>query len=134
MGSILFASSSAETKREVVPFLMKRGHRVRAVEKGSEVLLATLDEEPDLVILDLELQELPGLKTIELIKRIRHRIPLIILSDDDSVEMGQRILEKGVFSYLLKPLSLPYFGEMVECALHHPKKEGWAWPRLLQVG
>jgi len=133
MGSILLASSCEETKREVMTFLLKRGHRVRVVERGSEALLAALDEEPDLVILDLELQELPGLKTIELIKRLRPWIPLIVLSDDASVETGSRVLEKGVFSYFLKPLSLSHLGEVVECALHRPRREGRAWPRLPQV-
>ncbi len=134
MGSILLASSCGETRKEVMAFLVERGHRVRVVEKGSEALLAALDEEPDLIILDLTLQELPGLKTIELIKRLRPRIPLIVLSDDASVETGSRVLEKGVFSYFLKPLSFPHFGEVVECALNRPRKEWRAWPRLPQVG
>ncbi|MBI3990438.1 MAG: response regulator [candidate division NC10 bacterium] len=134
MGSILFASSCAETKREVLPFLVKQGYRVRGVEKGSEALLATLDEELDLVILDLELQELPGLKTIELIKRLRPWIPLIVLSNDASVETGGRVLEKGIFSYFLKPLSLSHFGEVVQCALNRPRREGRAWPRPPLVG
>lgn len=134
MGSILLASSSKETKKEVVDFLLKRGHQVKAVERGSEALLASLDEEPDLIVLDLELQELPGLKALELIKRLRPRIPLIVLSSDDSVEMGCKILEKGVFSYFLKPISLSYFGEMVECALLRMKEKGKVWARPPHVG
>lgn len=123
MGSILVASSAEETKREVMAFLLERGHRVKVVERGSEAILALFDEEPDLIVIDLELIEIPGLKTIELMKRLRPRIPLIVLSGDASMETGGRVLEKGVFSYFIKPLDLPFFGEVIDCALERTKRQ-----------
>ena len=126
IGSILVASSEEETKREVGAFLLERGHRVKVVERGSEAILALFDEEPDLIVIDLELIEIPGLKTIELVKRLRPRVPLIVLSGDASVETGGQVLEKGVFSYFIKPLDLPFFGEMIDCALERTKRQAFA--------
>lgn len=123
MGSILVASSAEETKREVVAFLLERGHRVKVVERGSEAILALFEEEPDLIVIDLELTEISGLRIIELIKRLRPRIPLIVLSGDVSMETGGRVLEKGVFFYFIKPLDLSFFGEVTDWALKRTRRQ-----------
>jgi len=118
----LLASSCEETKREVMAFLLEKAYRVRAAAGGSEALLALVEEAPDLLILDLQLGELPGVQAIELMKRLRPKVPLVVLSGDLSLETGRRVLEKGVFSYFLKPLDLALFGEVIECALRRRRE------------
>lgn len=123
MGSILVASSLEETRKQITGFLLERGYRVRAMAGGSEALLALIDDEPDLIILDLQLGEIPGLQALELVKRLRPTVPLVVLSDDLSMETGSRVLEKGVFFYFLKPLDFSLLGEVIECAIRRRKEK-----------
>jgi DNA-binding response OmpR family regulator len=125
----LIASSLEETRKQVAAFLLERDYRVKAVAGGGEALLALVDEEPDLIILDLQIGGIPGFQALELMKRLRPKVPLVVLSDDLSMETGSRVLEKGVFFYFLKPLDLSLLGEVIECALRRGReKQTWLKP------
>ena len=79
---------------------------VAAVAATGRIALARLDQKPvDLVLIDVQLEEEGGLKTI---KEIRSRFPdigLIPLADVDTsgAEMAIRALELGALDFLPKP-------------------------------
>jgi len=123
-GIILIGTSDGEMQ-ELLPGFIARNFDMGSlcVSETSDLLLEILDKQIDLTIIDLNLSGLPIEKTIQIIKKCRPGVPVIVLSDDYSVATGSRIMEQGVFYYVYKPLDMVLFRETVESALKKRAKE-----------
>jgi len=99
------------------------GNKVVCVNETSDFLLEILDKRVDLTIIDVNLSGLPTAKTIQIFKKCRPRIPVIVISDDYSVETGSSIMEHGVFYYLYKPIEPDSLREIVQSALNKRARE-----------
>ena len=119
---ILIATPEPSTKQQILDWLSAQGYRTAAVERGSDVLLAVAEDNIRLVIMDLSLQEPSGAKTVEILRKIRPRLPVIVLSGDHSIETGRQVLQHGVFYYLLKPFDLRELDQVVRTALAPGKR------------
>ncbi|MFQ6092858.1 MAG: response regulator [bacterium] len=119
--TILVATNDSETERELTNVLTE-GYIVRTVESSSEALLTLLEKDIDLIVIDLSIDGMTGLETIPIIRRTRPKIPLIVLSDDDSVETGSKVAQEGVFYYALKPLNAAELEQVAKAALKSSTK------------
>jgi len=119
---ILIATPEPSTKQQILDWLSAQGYRTAAVERGSDALLAVAEDNIGLVIVDLSLQEPSGAKTVEILRKIRPRLPVIVLSGDHSIETGRQVLQHGVFYYLLKPFDLEELDQVVRTALAPGKR------------
>jgi DNA-binding NtrC family response regulator len=88
---------------------------VRAIFKadGFEVLFAhagvsglrrAATDDPDLLILDLELPRLDGLEVLERLKRTKPGLPIVMLTNRAEVKTAMRATQLGAFDYLTKPV------------------------------
>jgi DNA-binding NtrC family response regulator len=114
---ILIATPEPLTRQELLGRLSDQGYQAIAVERGSDALLGIAEENVSLVILDSSVQEPSGIKTVEILRKMRPRLPVIVLSADHSVEAGREILQHGVFYYFVKPLDLAELDQIVRIAL-----------------
>jgi len=116
--SILIVSSDPEA-REAVHRCLSRytSCSVKETAQSGEALLWILEKEVDLAILDLQMEGIEGLTTLQIFKRSRPRIPVIVVSDSSSVEIGSRVMQQGVFYYLLKPINDRELSEVIGSAL-----------------
>lgn len=74
------------------------------VKKKIEDLLLILQETDfRIIIFDLQLAGIETLKTIRLIRRMRPKIPLIVLTNKIDKTIGGKILNEGVFNIVLAP-------------------------------
>lgn len=123
-GTILIGSSDRELLGELEGFISENFDRkVVCVEETSDFLLEILDKRVDLTIIDVNLSGLPTAKTIQIFKKCRPRVPVIVISDDYSVETGSSIMEHGIFYYLYKPLDTDNLREIVQSALNKRARE-----------
>lgn len=85
--------------------LETQGYRYKAVEKGSEAIMASISYQPDLIILDLGLPDMDG---VEIIKKTRtwSNMPIVVVSarGEDSDKIAA--LDAGADDYLTKPFSV----------------------------
>jgi DNA-binding NtrC family response regulator len=114
---VLIAASERSTRQEILDHLSVQGYQAIAVERGSDALLAVTEGNISLAILDISVQEPSGAKTVEILRKMRPRLPVIVISGDPSVEAGRQILQHGVFYYFLKPLDLDELDQIVRIAL-----------------
>lgn len=114
---ILIASPEPSAGQELLERFSAQGYQTVAVERGGDALLAVAEENIGLVVLDISIQEPSGAKTVEILRKIRPRLPVIVLSGDSSVEMGRQILQHGVLYYFLKPLNFEELDQIVRIAL-----------------
>jgi DNA-binding response OmpR family regulator len=106
---------------DVLAFTMRRaGYQVVVAHDGLEALERWREEEPGLVILDLNLPKLDGLKVCRQI-RSEGDTPVIILSvrgEEDDVVRG---LELGADDYVVKPFSPRQLIARAEAVLRRAK-------------
>ena len=103
---IIVADDERDTVATLVLLLQDNGHDVREVHRGSQVLSAVLDFDPDAVLLDIGLPELSG---HEVARKIReccgNKRPLLIGISGRYKHAADKVLAEinGINHYLVKP-------------------------------
>ncbi len=116
--SILFAISDEVMKGQVFEVLDGIAtYSLTWVGDSGDLLLKILDKDIDLAIIDENLTGMAGSKLIKIIKKSRPRIPLIIISSGNSKEELARVLEQGVFYFIIKPINGEELKEAVDSGL-----------------
>jgi DNA-binding response OmpR family regulator len=78
----------------------------------------------DLIIFDSTNQYADCLKQVKIIRRIKSKIPLIVISDDiESIE-GGKIYEEGIFHLAQKPIHKKIFKEIIKASINSVKEAG----------
>ncbi|WP_336215614.1 response regulator transcription factor [Nonomuraea sp. LPB2021202275-12-8] len=76
---------------------------VRTAETGAEAVSAAREFAPDIVVLDVMLDDIDG---FEVAKRLGERVPVLFLTARDAVEDRVQGLSLGADDYVAKPFSL----------------------------
>ena len=82
--------------------------------EGIELIKST---RPDVVMLDVRLPDLSGLKAYERIRAIDERLPVIVMTAFAKTETAIEAMRLGAFEYLVKPVDLRRLREVVTKAL-----------------
>jgi PAS domain S-box-containing protein len=93
--------------------------RLIAAMQGSLGLELARQHEPDLILLDLHLPDMPGRAVLELLKAdaATTAIPVIILSADATRGQIEHLLDAGAAGYLTKPLDILKFLTLIKQTL-----------------
>jgi len=89
--------------RETLSFILRDEYEVTAVGSGEEAIEASMRESFPVVILDLCMEGLSGIETLQRLKKIRESQNIIILTAYESTETAIAALNLGAFNYLTKP-------------------------------
>jgi two-component system nitrogen regulation response regulator GlnG len=92
-------------------------YRVVVAESGSHGLEHVRRSTPDVVLLDLQLPDRPGLDVYRSIREINARIPVIFITAAKTAEAAIEAVKHGAFDYLHKPLDVPRLQMVVAEAL-----------------
>ncbi len=123
--ALLAASADDAFRKQIVDVLRRQSDvDVRTTDNSHEMIMAVLEEGVVAVILDLDLHPLEeNLATLDVLKKLHPRMPIIVVSTDTSTATGTRVVEKGVFYYLFKPVSDAELKEVVENAIKQLDKD-----------
>jgi DNA-binding NtrC family response regulator len=86
--------------------LAKRGCRVETASGGGKALDILADHEVDVVILDVKMPGMDGIKTLKEGKRLRPATEFIMLTGHGTLDTAMEAIQLGAFDYLIKPCSL----------------------------
>ncbi len=92
--------------RSVTEAITEAGYAVRVAATGRGGLDGILREPPDVVLCDLFLPDIDGLKVLEEVRRLKPGIPVLIMTAYGSVESAVKALKQGAYDFLTKPLDL----------------------------
>src|SRR4051794_37058760 len=73
-------------------------------------------DRPDVVILDVDLPDAPGLEAFRRVHEIDTRIPVIFITGHGTTATAIEAMRMGAYEYLLKPLELDQLTDLVERA------------------
>ena len=94
--------------------LRRRGHRITAVTGGRQALRHLRRREADLVVLDLNLPDIPGLELAAMLRRDKPGLPLLALTAHGGPEVRAGCLRAGFTAHLAKPSDEATLTEVVE--------------------
>ncbi len=105
---ILLAEDSLVNQKLAVGLLERHGHAVVVANHGREVLGALESDRFDLILMDVQMPEMDGLETTEII-RARERetdshVPIVAMTAHAMQGDRQRCLKAGMDDYIAKPI------------------------------
>ena len=117
-GELIYVDDAEENLRVVTELLAsaRPGVELRTARRGDEAVELANELCPDLLLLDLNLPDVPG---EEVLRRLRARpdtvnVPVVVLSADSTSRNITRLLESGAEAYLTKPLDVTQFLHVVD--------------------
>lgn len=90
--------------------------RLLTAETAAAGLAAVRAEQPDVVILDVNLGDASGLELFQQIRAVDSRIPVIFITGHGTTATAIEAMQLGAYEYLLKPLELDELSGLVERA------------------
>ncbi|PCJ92158.1 MAG: DNA-binding response regulator [Porticoccaceae bacterium] len=103
---ILIVEDDRPLARGLQTALGKQGYAVNHVENGKDCLHVVATEAPDIIILDLGLPDMDGLKVLQQIRSQSSSLPVILLTARDSIDDKVAGLDCGADDYLAKPFEM----------------------------
>ena len=102
-----------------------RGYEVLLAENGEKGLELFRREHPDVIVLDLKMEEMDGLTVLRHIRSLNLTQPVIIYSGACDPKTEQQILALGITEMVKKACSLDHLEEALQHALmsSDPKEE-----------
>ncbi len=95
--------------------------RLVAARTGAQGIALALSQQPDIVLMDINLPDMTGLEAMKLMRAqptIAH-VPVIALSSNAFPRQIEDGLREGFFLYLTKPYKIPELMESIDSALLH---------------
>jgi DNA-binding response OmpR family regulator len=113
---IVIADDSPTLRRIVTSVLSKEGHEVIAVEDGIQAVQAVLREQPDAVVLDVQMPRVSGFIAARLLKDDWQTadIPVVMLTSLDAASDRYWAGQAGVDRYLTKDFEAPELAITIE--------------------
>ena len=97
--------------------LSQRGFEVLSFLQPSSALEGLKTEKVDLVISDLKMPEMDGIRFMTLVKEMHPLTPVILFTGNATLETAVSAMQRGAFDYLKKPYDVSKIHEVVVKAL-----------------
>ena len=106
MPKLLIVDDEVDVREFAGNFFRKRGVEVLISSGGAEALSLIADQRPDLVLLDIRMEEMSGMDVLRKIRSSGNLIRVIMVSglEDDGIVVEAKKL--GAVSFIHKPLVL----------------------------
>lgn len=128
---ILLVEDDLELAATLQQVLVKAGVSVDIARDGQTGLSEALDKEYSLIILDLMLPQMNGLKMCAEFRQARGTTPILMITARDSIDDRIRGLETGADDYLPKPFDVREFLARVRALI---RRDRVLKTRHLQIG
>ncbi len=103
---ILIVEDSHALRENIASLLESHGHRVDFAADGPTGLHLALNDPPDVLLLDLNLPGMDGLRVCEALReRADRHIPVLMLTARDTLHDKLRGFDVGADDYLVKPFA-----------------------------
>ncbi|MCG7338952.1 response regulator [Staphylococcus sp. ACRSN] len=117
MKKIMVVEDESIVRLDIVEMLKSANYDVvSAVSNGEKAIEATAERMPDLIIMDIKMPKLNGLKASKIISK-KYDIPILILSAYSQSEFVNEAKQSNIVGYIVKPIAEAQLLPAVEIAL-----------------
>ena len=112
---ILIVEDNRDNRELVVKILKAKGYKIIEAVDGEEALQKLTEEKPDLILMDISIPKIDGLKVTRRIKAQEELSDIIIVALTAHAMKGDRekALEAGCEGYIPKPINVRELAEQV---------------------
>src|SRR5689334_2546709 len=103
MAKILIVDDSAYARRVHRAILERAGYEVIEVSTGTAAIESCMLEQPDVVVLDLSMEDIGGLQVLHTLRELNHPAPVVVVSADVQRSTEQSVMAAGAARFLGKP-------------------------------
>lgn len=118
---ILVADKDTAFLKEVTDYFADAGYEVETTDSAVHVICNILKKKTPVVLLGSDFdKKVDLLKLVQLLKKCNRHLAVIMVSDEESLPIVQRIRQEGIFYHALRPVTPEDKDEIkqaVECAL-----------------
>lgn len=105
---ILVADDEPEICSLLKDFLAKKGFNPIIAISGEEAIEKIKQENPIIVLLDINMPGMDGLMTIKKIKEIGEHVGIIVVTGSADTNLADQAIKLGVYDYIVKPVNFNY--------------------------
>jgi DNA-binding NtrC family response regulator len=120
---IFVLDDEAVTVKRIYQALKRDGYQVEGFISGQEALDRIQVEPPDLVVMDIRLEDGDGVELMQHMRTIAPGLAVILMTGYASIEHAVNATKKGAFHYLEKPFKLTDLRRLIQDALLEIKQE-----------
>jgi len=113
---VLVVEDDPNIGRLLLRTLSDRGDVVSLARTGADGLTAAISEQPEIVLLDLGLPDLPGLQVLSMLRAVSS-VPVIVVTAQDDDKTVVQALDSGADDYLVKPFASEQLGARIRAVL-----------------
>ncbi|MCB1318594.1 MAG: response regulator, partial [Leptospiraceae bacterium] len=115
---ILLVEDDETNIKIVSDYLIAYGYRVFVARHGQEAIKRVIDDQPDLVLMDIQMPVMDGLEAIRRIRKNKSKAirmtPIVAVTALAMQGDSARCLEAGADDYISKPISLKELSDRIE--------------------
>lgn len=104
--SILIVDDEMDALDLMEELFIKHGYETYTASNGVEALNQIREIEPDIVISDMVMPEMDGIKLLDMMSKKHPDIAVIMITAHGTIETAVETMKKGAKDYILKPLRL----------------------------
>lgn len=122
---LLIVDDESDFRESACRYFSRMGFRVDQAEDGEEALNVSTNKQFDVVVLDIHM---PGMDGIRVLEKLMEREPapkVIMLTGGGTIENAVESIKKGAYDFLTKPAKLEDLGRMIRraCQTRQLEKE-----------
>lgn len=114
--TMLYVEDDEQTRANMSSYLRLKYNTVLEAKDGVEAYELYLNEQPDLMLVDIELPNMNGLELVEKIRDKNNTIPIIITSAYSDKQKLLAAIKLNLVDYLTKPISRHRLKDVLETA------------------
>ena len=99
--------------KRLQPALEKLGFAVDTFTQSVEAMHQVQQSDYDIVITDLKMKEIDGMRFLEEVKKQRPQTEVIVITGFATMETAKQSFQKGVFDFIAKPFKLSEIQDVV---------------------
>ncbi len=97
--------------------LKEAGFEVDTAGSGQEALAMVAKQAPDLIVLDIRMEDMTGLEVLEQVRRNHDKLPVIMCTAVRGLQDDFTVWDSKVSDYITKPVDLDDLKEKIRNAL-----------------
>lgn len=118
---MLIVEDSPSLARLYESYLAKAGIVAEIVDTGAAALAALQGDAPPVILLDLQLPDMDGMRVLEAVKARRLPCLAVVITAHGSINRAIEATQKGAYDFLVKPVAGERLSVTVRNALEHDR-------------
>ncbi len=113
MSKLLIVDDESDVREFAGNFFRKRDIDVFTASGGKDALKIIDDKKPDLVLLDVRMEEMTGIEVLKILRAKNNRVKVILVTGVENGEAVKDAWDLGITGYIHKPLILEELEKIV---------------------